>query len=179
MVLVVLLLKVDFLIKGHDKEVQLAVRALGITFIHRKYEVRREKVEIFTLYCVDKPEPKRVFSLLDIIKTTEKRKRKPKTNETARGKLFKYINSKSIYQLRFQLDIGLGDAFATAMVCGTVQAIAGAAMTSVKDKRHHVSIRVRPVFSKRSFSSYADCIITLSLANIIIGYAMYKINKGR
>jgi hypothetical protein len=178
-VLLALLLKIDFLIKGHNKEVQMAVRALGITFIHRKYELRREKVEIYTLYCVDKPKPKRVFSLLDIIKTMEKKKRKPKTNETARGKLFAYINDKSAYHLRFHFDIGLDDAFATAMVCGAVQAAGGAAAALVKDKRHHIKISVRPIFSKRSFSSYTDCIITLSLANIIIGYAMYKINKGR
>ena len=179
LVLAVLLLKIDFLIKGQDKQVQMTIRALGIGIIHRKYEVRRERGEIFTLYCVDKPEPKRVFSLLDFIKTADERRRKRKSNEKARGRLFSFINRKSKYQMHFQLDIGLDDAFATAMVCGTLQAAAGAAMASVKDKRHHISFSVRPVFSKRSFSLYADCIITLSLANIIIGYAMYKINKGR
>jgi len=180
LVLAVLLLKIDFLIKGQDKQVQMTIRALGIGIIHRKYEVRREKGEIFTLYCVDKPQPKRVFSLLDFIKTANEKRRKPKTNEKARGRLFAFINSKSKYQLRFQLDIGLDDAFATAMLCGVLQAAAGVLMADVKkDKRHHISISVRPVFSKRSFSLYSDCIITLSLANIIIGYAMYKMSKGR
>lgn len=179
LVLAVLLLKIDFLIKGHDKQVQLIIRVLGIALIHRKYEVRREKGEIFTLYCVDKPQPKRVFSLFDFIKTAQEKRRKRKTNEKARGRLFAFINKKSAYELRFKLEIGLDDAFATAMLCGTLQAAAGTLMTSVKDKRHHISISVRPVFSKRSFSLYTDCIITLSLANIIIGYAIYKMSKGR
>ena len=177
--LLALLLKIDLLIEGHDKEASLTVRTLGIAFIHRKYEIRREKVEIFTLYCVDKPQPKRVISLLDLIKTAEKRKQKPKSNEMARGKLIAFINSKSAYQLRFQLDVGLDDAFATAMLCGLVQSAAGALSVVVKDRRHNIRVSVRPVFPKRSFSSLSDCIITLSLANIIIGYLMYKINKGR
>ena len=180
LVLALLLLKIDFLITGQDKHVQLTICALGIALIRRQYEVRREKCEIFTLYCVDKPQPKRVFSLLDIIKTAQEKRRKRKSNEKARGRLFAFINKKSKYQLRFQLDIGLDDAFATAMLCGTLQSAAGALMAAVKkDKRHHISITVRPVFSKRSFSLRTDCIITLSLANIIIGYAMYKISKGR
>ena len=179
LILAILLLKIDFLIKGHDKQVQLIIRVLGIALIRRKYELRREKGEIFTLYCIDKPQPKRVFSLLDFIKTAQKKRRKRKTNEKARGRLFVFINNKSAYRLRFELDIGLDDAFATAMLCGTLQAAAGALMAIVKDKKHQISISVRPVFSKRTFSLYTDCIITLSLANIIIGYAMYKMSKGR
>jgi len=179
LVAVALLLKIDFLIKGHDKQVRLSIRALGITLIRRKYEVRREKVEIFTLYAVDNPQPRRVFSLLDIIKTTQKKKKKPKSNEKARGKLFRYINGKASYKLNLHLEIGLDDAFATAMVCGAVQAAAGSLMALAEGKKHHINISVRPSFSKRTFSSFLDCIITMSLANIIIAYAMYKMNKGR
>jgi hypothetical protein len=65
------------------------------------------------------------------------------------------------------------------MLCGIVQSTASAIAAVAKNSRHNISVYVRPVFPKRSFSSRSDCIITLSLANIIIGYLMYKINKGR
>lgn len=176
--LLVLLIKINFIIEARDTQMSLMVRALGIAVIKRKYELRRESGDIFTLYCVDQPKEKRVVSLLDIIKTIEK-KREPKSNEQARSKLFAFINAKSAYNLRFKISIGLEDAFATAMLCGLVQSATGALVCFIKDKRHKILVNTVPVFAKRSFSLYADCIITLSLANIIIGYMIYKINKRR
>jgi hypothetical protein len=177
-VLLALLLKINLLIKGSDSQLGLTVKTLGVAFIHRKYEIRHESGDIFTLYCVDKPKPRRVISLLDIIKTINKPKQ-PKSNEQARGKLFAFINSKSKYHLRFRLDIGLEDAFATAMLCGIIQSAVGVLSALIKKEKHKIEVKVAPVFSKRSFSWHTDCIITLSLANIIIGYLMYKINKRR
>ena len=178
LILLALLLKINLLINCRDSMAVLSVKMFGITVLHRKYEIKREKGEIFTLYCTDKPKPKRVVSLLDIIKTARKKNRK-KSNEKARGKLFAYINKKASYHLRFRVAVGLGDASATAMLCGFIQSISGALSAALPDKRHRIDVTVLPDFSKRTFSFLADCIIKLSLADIIIGYLMYKISKGR
>jgi hypothetical protein len=176
-VLLVLLLKVDLLIEARDTQARLFIRVLHIVVVKRKYETRREYGEIFTLYSADKKE-KRIFSFLDIIKTY-KQPNKPKSNEKARGKLFAFINSKAAYEIDIKLGIGLEDAFATAMLCGLAQTVAGSLVCLIKDSRHKVKVSVAPIFNKRSFSLMADCIITLSLANIITGYIIYKINKRR
>ena len=176
-ILLILLLKIDLIIEAKDKNTKLFIRVLRIIVIRRRYETRREQGDILTLYSVDKNE-KRIFSLLDIIKTLSK-PREPKSNEKARGKLAAFINSKAAYKLDFKLVIGMEDAFTTAMLCGVVQTIAGSLVCFIKDRRHKVVISVMPSYSKRTFSFAADCIITLSLANIIIGYMIYKKNKRR
>jgi hypothetical protein len=177
-VLLVLLLKVNLNIEAQDSHWTLSVRLLGVVVIHRKYEARREHGDIFTLYCIDKPKARRVISLLDIIKTIQKRE-VPKSNERARRKLFSFIHSKSSYNLNFRFGIGLDDAFATAMLCGLIKSLFGAAICYIKDSRHKIQMDAVPVFAKRSFSLSADCIIALSLTNIIIGYMIYQINKRR
>ncbi len=176
-ILLLLLLKIDLIIEAKDKEAKLFIKVLHlIVVIRRKYEARREHGDILTLYSVEKNE-KRILSLLDIIKTISK-PREPRSNEKARGKLAKYINSKAAYKLIFNVVIGTEDAFATAMLCGIVQSVAGSLVCFIKDKRHKIMVSVVPSFGKRSFSFAADCIITLPLANIIIGYIIYKKTKG-
>lgn len=173
----ILQLKINLIIEARDKRWTLSVRVLGIIVIQRRYELRHEFGELLTLYSVDKNE-KRILSLTDILKTVNEAN-KQKSNEQARGKLFKFINKKSKYNLTIQMNIGLEDACATAMVCGVVVSVLRALKVFNVDKRHLVSFHVQPEYSKSSFSFFGDCIITLSLTNIIIGYIIYKKNKRR
>ena len=128
-----------------------------------------------TLYSVDINE-KRVISVFDIFKSFNRPKKK--SNEKGRNKLFEYINGKSKYKIEIKITIGLDDAFLTAVCCGLLNSVIGSLMIFNKDKRHRVVIKTVPVFQNRLFSFYGDCIITLSLTNIIIGYMIYKKNKG-
>ncbi len=173
----ILLLKINLIIKARDKRWTLSVKVLGIIVIQRRYEVRREHGELLTLYSVDKKE-KRIFSVTDMFKTI-KSADKAKTNEQARGMLFKYVNKKSKYSLDITLKIGLGDACATAIVCGVILSFLRALKSMNVDKRHLVAFHVLPEYANLTFSFIGDCIITLSLANIIVGYIIYKIKKRR
>ena len=175
-VLAALLLKVNLVIVARDKNWSLSVIVLGITVLRRRYEVRREYGELLTLYSVDKKE-KRVISVIDALKSFNTSKKK--SNEKGRNKLFEYINDKSKYKIDIKISIGLDDAFLTAICCGLLNTVIGSLMIFNKDKRHRIIIKTYPVFQNRSFSFFGDCIITLSLANIIIGYMIYKINKRR
>ena len=175
-VLIALLLKINLVIEARDKNWSLSAIALGITVLRRRYEVRREFGDLLTLYSVDKKE-RRVISVTDIFKSFKGPEKKG--SEKGRKKLFGYINSKSKYKIDIKITIGLDDAFLTAICCGLMNTVIGSLMILNKDKRHRVVIKTLPVFQNRSFSFFADCIITLSLANIIIGYMIYKINKRR
>ena len=175
--ILILQLKINLIIEAREKRWTLSVRALNTIIIQRRYELRREFGELLTLYSVDKNE-KRILSLTDILRTL-KESDKTKSNEKARGKLFKFINKKAKYTLTIQLNIGFDDAFATAMICGIVASALNALKVFNVDKRHHVSFHVQPEYSKSSFSFFGDCIITLSLTNIIIGYIIYKKYKRR
>lgn len=171
-----LLLKINLVIVARDKKWSLGVKTLGLVVLRRRYEVRRQSGELLTLFSVDKNE-KRIISVTDIIKSF----RMPKKDSDTKGrnKLFGYINGKSRYTIKIKSNIGLDDAFATAICCGFLNTLIGSLMVLNKDIRHKVNVNVFPVFQKRSFSFDADCIITLSLANIIIGYMIYKKNKRR
>ncbi len=175
-VLIALLLKINLVIVARDKHWSLSAIALGITVLRRRYEVRREFGDLLTLYSVDKNE-KRVISIIDIFKSFNKPEKK--SNEKGRSKLFGYINSKSKYKIDIKITIGLDDAFLTAVCCGLMNSVIGSLMVLNKDKRHRVVIKTHPVFQNHLFSFLGHCIITLSLANIIIGYMIYKINKRR
>lgn len=175
-VLIAILLKINFIIEARDKNWSLSIRVFSAVVIHRRYEVRRIKGELLTLYSVDKKE-KRVISITDILRSSTKKEEKGSTG--GRRMLFGYINKKSKYELRIILGIGLEDALLTAFACGLVKTVLGSLMVKNVDLRHKVSFEVRPVFQKPAFSFHGDCIITLSLANIIIGYMIYKIKQRR
>ena len=175
-VVLLLLLRINLIIEARVKNWSLSVRTLGSIILRRRYEVRREFGDFLTLYSVDKNE-KRIISIIDIVKSLQRTDKK--SDENGRRHLFGFVNSKSKYEIIIQIKVGLEDAFLTAVSCGLINSVIGSLMVRNVDERHIVRFSAIPVFQKRSFSFHGDCIITLSLANIIIGYIIYKINKRR
>jgi hypothetical protein len=183
--------KIKAVIKADNANINVVVSYLGIIKIRKDYVVHRDEKSVFALYLVTKKGLKPTTTLADIIK---KVKKKVPTDiaivdlitvitQSARKKdknsAFSYIYKKIRYDISIDVLIGIEDAFFTAVVCGILNAAAGAVLAVYNKKNRTIRVKAFPEFSNLKFSVKADCIIALAPADIIIGYAIYKKNKRR
>lgn len=183
--------KIKAVIKADNGDISVTISFLHIIRLRKKYIVKYEDKTILSLYLKTKKGLKPVISLPDAVRrisrseltditfvdfitvfTQSLRKKKKKT-------AFNYIIARTKYDIVIELKLGLDDAFYTAIACGLFNTAAGTACAILNAKKHILRIKSYPEFSKLFISVNADCIITLSPADIIIGYAIYKKNKRR
>lgn len=176
-------------IKVVNGDISVSVKYLFIK-INKKYILKYEESTLLTLYLVTKKGLKKVTTLPEIIKKVAKTKKTDiafielitvltqsfRKNEKS---VYYYIYKKINYDIVVEVKLGLDDAFLTAAGCGLLNAAAGTACAVYNSEKRTISFKTYPEFSKLFFSINADCIITLTPADIIIGYAIYKKNKRR
>lgn len=189
--LLLFVVKIKAVAGADNMNISVTVSYLWLIRIRKEYVIKREDETFAALYLLTRKGIKPVLTLPDIIKKVRKtmptdvafvdiitvlfqsvRKKQEKS-------VFSYIYKKIKYDVRVSLKIGAGDAFFTAVSCGIINAAAGAACAIYSDKGRTFNVAAYPEFSDLYFSIKANCIIALSPADIIIGYAIYKKNKRR
>lgn len=181
--------KIKAVINADNGNINVSVHYLFIR-IKRRYVVIYDESTLFTLYLIKKKGLKKVITLTEALKKITATQATDikfidlitvitqsfKKNEKS---AFYYIHKKIRYNLEALITLGLDDAFLTAMGCGLLSAAAGAACALTNTQHHILRVKAFPEFSKLFFSIDANCIIAITPADIIIGYAVYKINKRR
>ncbi len=171
-------------IRQDNLRVHLGIRFLFI-HIRREYEIRPDSGGYLALYELKKKEEKKVttlrkllakdkgeaseVSLVNLLKIVGQNRREGKER-----KAFSYLNKKSRFDVGIMAAIGIGDAYYTALLCGWVAAVGNAFCAAYTRGNKHFRISVKPEFNRLSFSLQTNCIIAITLANIILGYFIYK-----
>lgn len=178
-------------ITADNLNISVIVSYLWVIRLRKRYIIKREEETFLALYLITRKGEKAVISLPKIIK---KMKIKAPTDiafadlltmllQSHRKKkersAYSYIFKKARYDITASIGLGTGDAFVTAIVCGVINAAAGVLSALHDAEKHTLCIIARPEFSKPTFSVKANCIIALTPADIIIGYAINKKNKRR
>ncbi|MEM5770858.1 MAG: hypothetical protein AAGU32_21635, partial [Bacillota bacterium] len=158
---------------------------LFLRIMKREYRIGRDNNRAVVLYrqlknqeqivttlteILFKEKPDRDASLLALIKLAiqsryERRQASPWLTVLERSRVV----------LRLYVGLGVGDAFATAMVCGLLIAVGNAVCAANSTKRESYRLSVKPIFNGTTFSLEGDCIIDITPANIILGYFIYKL----
>lgn len=170
---VIVLVKIKVVLQIEQCEINATLVLLSFIRLHRKYLLKRDKDSIALLCEVKKDgSEKTKLSLSELICRLNKKKQNKK--ERARSEGFNYVYKKMDIEFKARIDVGLGDACLTALFCGVLKAVFGFVKKAGKPKNHIVSIDIKPVFTKQLYRIFADCIITVSPANIITGYFIYQ-----
>ncbi len=188
-IILIFAFNIKAVIKADNGDISVSVKYLFIR-ISKRYVVKYEESTLLTLYLVTKKGLKKVTTFPEIIRKIRKTEATDITfvdmltvlTQSFRKKeksAYYYIYKKIKYDLAATVKLGLEDAFFTAIGCGLLNAAAGTACAVYNKKDHVIRIKTYPEFSKLFFSIDADCIIALTPADIIIGYAVYKKNKRR
>lgn len=175
-VALVLAVKIKIVVRAAQCRIEATLVLLGFIRLRRRFCLQRDKNSLARLVWEKKNgKEESVVTLAGLICRLDKKKRTPV--EYARDKALGYIFAKAHIDVRAQAKIGLGDAFATAMVCGALQTASGVVRSFGKQKS--IRLLVRPFFSGKIFRIHADCIITLSPVNIMTGYIIYRKKRRR
>ncbi len=174
----IVFVKIKAVLRIEQCNIKATFILLGFIRLHQKILLKRDKNSIALLCLVKKDGSEKVkLSLAELICRLDRRKQNKK--ERARSEGFDYVYKKMGIEFTALIDVGLGDACLTALICGALKAVFGFIKKAGKPDNHIVNVDIRPVFSKQSYRILADCIITVSAANIIIGYFIYQIKKRR
>lgn len=92
---------------------------------------------------------------------TVKREGKSSSQE----KIVGLLSKSNVKKFELMLKLGVGDAAADALICGTLRVIVSSVLTVLGFK--NFVLRVIPDFNNTSFEVNLSCIITMRLANII------------
>lgn len=187
--ILVFALNIKAVIKADNANISVSIKYLFVK-ISKKYVVKYEESTLLTLYLITKKGLKKVTTFPEIIRKVRKTEATDITfidlitviTQSFRKKeksAYYYIHKKIKYEIEAVLKLGLEDAFLTVLGCGLLNAAAGTACAVYNTKDHIFRIKSYPEFTKLFFSINADCIIALTPADIIIGYAIYKKNKRR
>lgn len=187
--ILVFVFRIKAVIKADNGDISVSVNYLFMRF-GKKYAVRYEESTLLTLYQITKKGLKKVITFPEVVRKITKTETTDITfidlitvlTQSFRKKEkspFYYIFKKINYDIEVIIKLGLEDAFLTAIGCGLLNAAAGTACAVYNTENHLFRLKTYPEFSKLFFSIDADCIIALTPADIIIGYAVYKKNKRR
>lgn len=169
-------IKAEFCVE--QREIKAALVLLWFIRLRRIFVLKRDKDGIALLCEIKKDGSENVkYSLAELICRLNKKKRNKK--ERARSEGFNYVYKKMKIDFKAKIDIGLGDACLTALFCGALKAAFGFVKKAGKPKNHIVSVDIKPDFTKQLYRILADCIITVTPANIIIGYFIYQLKLRR
>jgi hypothetical protein len=157
----------------HNNYLCIWVTFLWFIIMHRCYRIRREKDALWTLYRVHNDEEIKIISLYDTIRRPTKKKIPKKQIRAVKDTLL-YFLRRANFDININIVAGISNAATTAMVCGALRVLLSAANTVLKNKRRSFRIQITPMFSKHLFSFKAKGIMKLSLANIILGFILYK-----
>ncbi len=136
----------------------LVLFGVYLPFLHMR--VALENLINLKLYKIKKKKEKELFSLLS--------REKPQ-------KPFRLLRKGDIKSLALRIELGTGDAPATAILVSSLRTFGDIALkVTFKDKAR---IQVIPVFKGYFFKWGIDCIISLSIANIISRYFFEKREK--
>ncbi len=184
-IIILLYIPVKAVIRLDNLRSSLIVSFLFIR-IKRDYIVKKDKTDFFALYRSAHGKEKRIASLKSIIFKNQKEqvtdislinliKLAIQNRGKKRESLFYYLNKRSRIRADIAVELGAGDAYYTALLCGLAVSVGSALCAVYSTEKKNFKMSVKPLFNKRSFSVHADCIITITPANIIIGYIIYKI----
>ncbi len=162
----------------HNNNLCIWVTFLWFIIIHRCYRIRREKEDLWTLYRVQDDDEIKIISLYDMIKRPTKKKIPKKQIRAVKDTLL-YLLRRARIDVSINIVAGISDAATTAMVCGGLGAVLSAVNAVLQHKRRRIRIQIKPLFSKHLFSFNAKGIMKLSLANIILGFILYKKSMRR
>lgn len=172
-------IKIKVAIQVENNHFGITLILFGIIKVRKDFIIEREEKKIFALYEIKKKEKKQIVTLFDILQKTRKAEISLK-KKYVRKKAIGYILKKTHFNLRLDLSIGvLQDAYATAIVCGILDAISSSVGAVYNNPKHTVKVKISPLFSRQYFTIKANGIIALTPANIIIGYVIYKNNIRR
>lgn len=177
-IIVLLLIKIRVVIDIENNYFKLMFIFLGVIRVPVRFVIKREKKDIFTLYRLKKKHRVKITSLYDIIRNA-KRDDLTDSQKLARKKILEYYLKRIVIKAEIETNIGLNNAFATAIVCGLIGVSVSIYHAVIYNHKRRIKINIQPYFSKMFFSVNAHCIIALSPANIIIGYVIYKNNIRR
>lgn len=173
-----LAVRIKAAVRIDQSDINAKLRLLYFIPIKWRFVLRRDKTSIIRLIRIKKDgSEKTMISLAELICRLDKKKQTHK--EHARSAAFNHVYERMNIEINAKAQIGLGDAFATAMLCGALSMGFGIAQRIGKPKHHRIKLAVLPVFTKQLYSFCADCIITLSPVNIIVGYIIYLKNLRR
>jgi hypothetical protein len=147
---------------------------LNIHFDHEP-----EEYIAFNLYKNDK-KLRKLSGVRSLLRLYRRTKRLPIKEQKAIDYAFRYILRKSqIYLKKLVLKIGIGDAFTTALACGSLNIIINTvfAITKKINSSRDYDTRIIPIFDKEYFEIDADCIIHLKPVHIITGYFKYLMRR--
>lgn len=162
----------------NNLNINVTLFLFGIFKFRRSFLIKRERGQIFALYQIKNNQQIKVISLFDIIKKAKKSHLTDK-QKFSRKSAVKYILKKAALKTQVRLDIGVVSAYTTAMICGLLFILSSAFDAVYRQPQFNMELSIKPLFSKQFFSIQANCIIALSVANIIIGYLIYKKNMRR
>jgi hypothetical protein len=190
-IILVFVFRIKAVIDVNNGDIKVDIIFFHIIKLQKKYVIKHEPDVLLKLYLITRKGLKPVISLPEIVNKIRKtsptdiafidvitmflqsfRKKQKKS-------VFNYLYRKASYDLAIDLQIGVEDAFWTAMACGLVNAASGVVCAVNNTKKHIIRVKTYPEFSKLVFSINVNCIITLSPADIIIGYVISKKNKNR
>ncbi len=172
-------------IRLDNLRVHLIVSFLFIR-VKREYVIKRDKKEFLVLYQIKAGKEKKIASLKSVLLKKDKDEATDisivdlfkiilQNRRDRKESAFSYLNKKSRFNVNTEVALGVGDAYYTALLCGLLAAVGGSFCAAYKEKKRQFRISVGPVYNQLSFSLHLDCIITITPANIILGYFIYKI----
>lgn len=167
--ILLLILNIKAEIIANNNSIIVYVFFLKIKLINRRYTIERVKNKLAVLYWHKKKSKIEIANLHDIITSKVKDSKK-----LARKKMTKYLLKRAHSDLSAKITIGVGDACLSANLCGLLGIAANVAAGIYATCNHNFNVQIKPHFTLKQFSLHADCIIKLSMANIIIGYIIYK-----
>jgi len=99
-----------------------------------------------------------------------------KKSKNNRARIFNSVREHvTIETLKIDTAIGTGDAASTAIISGQAFGIAAPLVLNLAKKDY--SINVNPVYDRKQFEVFAECILNTNLANTFI--ALFEILRGR
>jgi len=130
------------------------------------FVMNREHLEFKIIRVLKKHNNKELFNLRESL--TKKKKKKKN----------RYLSAESFQVKKFNLNlqIGLSDAFNTAMVCGYVSALLdiGRQIFKAKNNQSEITSTIVPCYNSPKFNMSFICIISFKLANIISKFVKSK-----
>jgi hypothetical protein len=187
--ILIFVVRIKAVVAADNGNINVSVFLLGIIKLQKKYVIKREPDVVLRLYLITRKGLKPVIALPDIVKKIKETVATDiafldlitvilqSLRKKQKNSAFSYIYRKARFNLAVDIKLGIEDAFLTAIVCGILNAASGAAGAVFNNNKHQMRVKVTPEFSKLFFSAHINCIIALTPADIIIGYAIYKKNK--
>ncbi len=162
--------KIKFVVSFIQNRLKIRAVLLAIPVYRKEFVFRRDPEHFLVLKGIQKDGEKFFTSVIDLIKVTTPKGEK-KTNTKA---ALSYLHLKAAYDIDIEFEVGISDAFTTAMASGFLNAVIGTLYSMRKNKNMHVKWKVNPQFTKQVLILKANCIIKLTPANIMIGFMIYK-----